>query len=87
MHNKRIYDYDFVKGILITLMVIFHLTLTSQSFLIVKEWVYVFYKIVIVYALVVHSIARLLIVILLCANTLCSVLTKAHTPLPCQCHW
>ena len=43
MHNKRIYDYDFVKGILITLMVIFHLTLTSQSFLIVKEWIYVFH--------------------------------------------
>lgn len=43
MLNKRIYDYDFVKGILITLMVIFHLTLTSQSFLIVKEWVYVFH--------------------------------------------
>lgn len=43
MLDKRIYDYDFVKGILITLMVIFHLTLTSQSFLIVKEWVYVFH--------------------------------------------
>ena len=43
MLDKRIHDYDFVKGILITLMVIFHLTLTSQSFLIVKEWVYVFH--------------------------------------------
>ncbi len=43
MLNKRIHDYNFVKGILITLMVFFHLTLTSQSFLIVKEWVYIFH--------------------------------------------
>lgn len=43
MAHQRLPQYDFVKGILITLMVMFHLHLIVEHYFPVRQWVYAFH--------------------------------------------